>query len=74
MSPPPRMVETKGAKKWVKSTSKNSYTSRIPSMWECVDSQFPDSQSSQTKTLLPKRKSACIGVIAIFGCQIINWI
>jgi len=29
-------------------------------MWERVDFQFPDSQSSQTKSLFPKRKSARI--------------
>jgi len=34
---------------------------RIPSMWELVDSQFPDSQSLQTKISLPKRESARVG-------------
>lgn len=34
---------------------------RTSSMWERVDSQFPDSQLFECKPSLPKRKSACIG-------------
>jgi len=61
LSPPPRKVVTKGAPKSVRSTPKETSTDRIPSTWERVDSQFPDSQSSQTKISLPKRKSTRIG-------------
>jgi len=44
LSPPPRKVPTKGAKKKVdiaRSRAKAASTSRIPSSWEVVDSQNP---------------------------------
>jgi len=45
LSPPPRKVHTNGAKKKkIKSTPKT--TRRIPSSWETIDSQHPESQSS----------------------------
>jgi hypothetical protein len=60
-SPPSRKVVTKGASKKESFTPKESSTGRIHSTWERVDSRFPDSQSSQTNTSLPKRKSERIG-------------
>jgi len=45
----------------VRSTPKLTSTGQIPSTWERVDSQNPDSQSSQPKIMLPKRKGACLG-------------
>jgi len=63
MSPPPRKVPTKGAKKKIKSTPKVASTRRIPSSWETIDSQFPDSQSSPSKkSSQPKRKGARLGI------------
>ena len=53
MSPPPRKVPTKGAKKKVDIAmykGKITSTSRIPSSWEVVDSQNPDSQLSPSPT------------------------
>ena len=50
LSPPPRTVQTKGAKKKTKSTPKT--TRRIPSSCETIDSQHPESQSS------PRKKSS----------------
>jgi len=55
LSPPPRNVPTKGAKKKIEATPKS--TRRIPSSWETIDSQHSESQSSQ-----PKRKVARLGV------------
>jgi len=55
LSPPPRKMPTKGAPKKIKTTPKT--TRRIPSSWETIDSQHPESQSSQ-----PKRKGARIGI------------
>ena len=43
LSPPPRKVLTKGAKKKLKSKTNEASTTRIPSSWERVDSQFLDS-------------------------------
>lgn len=60
-TPPTRKVPTKGAKERVRSTRKEALTSRISSSWERADSRFPDSQSSPTKSLFPKRKGARIG-------------
>ena len=62
LSTPPRMVQTKGAKKKkIKSTPKT--TRRIPSSWEIIDSQHPESQSSpQKKSSQPKRKGARIDI------------
>jgi len=51
LSPPPRKVPTKVAMKKVDtawSRVKVASTSRIPSLWEVVDSQNPDSQPSPT--------------------------
>jgi len=59
--PPQRKAVTKRAKKMVRSTPKKSSTCRILSMWERVDSQFPDSQSPQTKSSFSKRKNVCYG-------------
>ena len=60
MSPPPRKIPTKGAKKKVditRSKGKVTSTSRIPSLWEVVDSQNPDSQPSPSpRTSSFKRK------------------
>jgi len=53
MSPPPRKVSTKGSKKKVdiaRSKEKITSTSRIPSSWEVVDSQNPNSQPSPSTT------------------------
>jgi len=53
LSPPPRKVPTKGAKKKVdiaRSRGKITLTSRIPSSWEVVDSQNPDNQPSPSPT------------------------
>jgi len=61
LSPPPRKVVTKGAPKRVRSTPKETSTGRIPSRWERVDSQNPNSQSSQPKISLPKRKGVRLG-------------
>jgi len=61
LSPPPRKVQTNGAKKKIKSTPKT--TRRIPSSWETIDSQHPESQSSpRKKSSQPKRKGARIGI------------
>jgi len=66
MSPPPRKVPTKGAKKKVdiaRSKGKITSTSRIPSSWEVVDSQNPDSQPSpsQPTSLFKRKKGARLG-------------
>jgi len=60
-SPPPKNVVTKGAPKRKRSTLKVSSTGRIPSKWEVIDSQNPDSQPSQLKKSLPRRKDARLG-------------
>lgn len=51
----------KGGSQGSKENSK-LYTKRViyGSNPECFDSQFPDNQSSQTKSSFPNRKSACI--------------
>jgi len=54
-------VVTKGDPKRKRSTLKVSSTGRIPSKWETIDSQNPDSQPSQPKKSLPKRKDARLG-------------
>jgi len=61
LSPPPRKVVTKGALKRVRSTQKSTSTVRIPSKWERVDSQNPDSQSSPPKIKVPNMKDAHLG-------------
>jgi len=64
MSQPPRKVPTKGAKKKVdiaRSSAKVESISRIPSSWEVVDSQNPDSQPSPTTSSFPKRKGDRLG-------------
>jgi len=61
---PPRNVPTKGAKKKVeiaRSRAKVASTSQIPSSWERIDSQYPDSQLSPTTSSFPKRKGARLG-------------
>jgi len=64
LSPPPRKVPTKGAPKKIKTTPK--MTSRIPSLWETIDSQHPESQSSpRKKSSQPKRKGARIGISSV---------
>jgi len=64
MSPPPRKVPTKGAKKKVdiaRSKRKITSTSRIPSSWEVVDSQNLDSQPSPSPTTSSfKRKKVLV--------------
>jgi len=62
MSPPPRKVPTKGAKKKVdiaRSKGKITSTSRIPSSWEVVDSQNPDSQPSPSSTTSSFKRKKC---------------
>ena len=66
MSPPPRKVPTKGAKKKVdmaRSKGKITSTSRIPSSWEVVDSQNSDSQPSPSSTTssFKRKKGARLG-------------
>ena len=58
---PPRKVVNKGAPKRVKSTPITRFTGRMPSRWETIDSQNPDSQCSQVKSNVPKRKGARLG-------------
>jgi hypothetical protein len=43
LNPPPRKVVTKEASKRVRSTPKTTSTGRIPSRWETIDYQNPDS-------------------------------
>ncbi|KEH37073.1 hypothetical protein MTR_2g030885 [Medicago truncatula] len=62
MSPPPRNVPTKGAKKKVdiaRSKGKITSTSRIPSSWEVVDSQNPDSELSPSPTTSSYKRKKC---------------
>jgi len=70
MSPPPRKVPTKGAKKKVdiaRSKGKITSTSRIPYSWEVVDSQNPDSQPSPSPTTSSfKRKKVLVLVKSHF--------
>jgi len=66
MSPPPRKVPTKGAKKKAdiaRSKGKITSTSRLPSSWEVVDSQNPDSQLSPAPTTssFKRKKGARLG-------------
>jgi len=66
MSPPPRKVPTKGSKKKMdiaRSKGKIISTSRIPSSWEAIDSQNPDSQPSPSPTTLSikRKKGARLG-------------
>jgi len=65
-SPPPRKVPTKGAKKKVdiaKCKGKITSSNRIPSSWEVVDSQNPDSQPSPSPTTssFKRKKGARLG-------------
>jgi len=60
LSPPPRKVPMKGAKKNVKSKPNGISASQLPSSWERVDSQFLKSQSSPIKSPLSKRKGVRI--------------
>jgi len=62
LSPPPRKVPTKGAKKKVdiaSSRAKITSTSRIPSSWEVVDFHNPDSQPSLSTTTSSFSKKRC---------------
>jgi len=61
LKPPPRKVATKGAPKRVKSTPKTRSTGRIPSRWETIDAQNPDSQCSHGKSNVPKSKGSRLG-------------
>ena len=61
LSPPSKKAVTKGEPKRKRTTLKVSSTGRIPSRWETIDSQNPDSQPSQPKRSLPKRKDARLG-------------
>uniref|UniRef100_A0A494G8Q9 MULE transposase domain-containing protein n=1 Tax=Solanum lycopersicum TaxID=4081 RepID=A0A494G8Q9_SOLLC len=70
MSPPPRKVPTKGAKKKVdiaRSKGKITSTSQIPSSWEVVDSQNLDSQPSPSPTTssYKRKKGARLGKISL---------
>ncbi|GAU30678.1 hypothetical protein TSUD_39020 [Trifolium subterraneum] len=64
LTPPVEIAKTKGAKKRVKSSQCDSSTTRSPSYWEHVDSKFPDSPPSQSKPLIPKRKTARMGIFS----------
>jgi len=59
--PPLRKVATKGAPKRVKSTPKTRSTGRIPSRWETIDSQNPNSQCSHANSNVPKSKGSRLG-------------
>jgi len=62
MSTPPRKVPTKGTKKKVdiaRSKGKITSISRIPSSWEVVDSQNPDSQPSLSPTTSSFKRKRC---------------
>jgi len=61
LKPSPRKVVTKGEPKRVKSTPKTRYTGRIPSRWETIDAQNPDSQCSHAKSNVPKTKGSRLG-------------
>jgi len=61
LHPLAKKVVTKGAPKSKRSTLKVSSTGRIPYRWEVIDSQNPDSQPSQPKNSLPRRKDARLG-------------
>jgi len=61
LSPPSKKVVTKGAPKRKRTTLKVSSTGRIPSKWETIESQNPDSQPSQPKKSVPKKKDARLG-------------
>jgi len=61
LKPPLRKVATKGAPKRVKSTPKTRSTGRIPSRWETINSQNPDSQCSHAKSNIPKSKGSRLG-------------
>ena len=61
LCPPSKKAVTKEAPKRNRTTLKVSSTGRIPSKWETIDSQNPDSQPSQPKRSLPKRKDARLG-------------
>jgi len=64
MSPRPQNVPTKGAKKKVdiaRSKGKITSTSGIPSSWEVVDSQNPDSQLSPTTSSFKRKIGARLG-------------
>jgi len=66
LSPPPRKVPTKGAMKKVdiaRSRGKITSTSRIPSSWEVVDSENPDSQlsASPTTSSFSRKRDARLG-------------
>jgi len=61
LCPPSKKAITKGAPKRKRSSLKVSSTGRIPYRWEIIDSQNPDSQPSQPKRSLPKRKDARLG-------------
>jgi hypothetical protein len=58
LCPPSKNAVTKGAPKRKRTTLKVSSTDQIPYRWETIDSQRPDSQPSQPKRSLPKRKDA----------------
>ena len=61
LKPPPRKVATKGAPKRVKSTPKTRSTGRIPSRWETIDAQNPDSQCTHGKSKSHKTKGSRLG-------------
>jgi len=61
LSQPSKKAVTKGVPKRKRTTLKVSSTGRNPSRWETIDSQNPDSQPSQPKKSLPKRKDARLG-------------
>ncbi|AES70017.1 OTU-like cysteine protease [Medicago truncatula] len=61
LSPSLKKAVTKGAPKRKRTTLKVSSSGRIPSRWETIDSQNPDSQPSQPKRSLSRRKDAHLG-------------
>jgi len=61
LCPPSKKAVTKGAPIRKRTTLKVSSMGRIPSRWETIDSQNLDSQPSQPKRSLLKRKDAHLG-------------
>jgi len=78
MSPPPRKVPTKGAKKKVdiaRSKGKITSTSWIPSSWEVVDCQNPESQPSPSPTTssYKRKKGARLGKTSLSPLPPPSW-
>jgi hypothetical protein len=72
LSPPPRKVQTKGAKKKVRSTPKETSTSRIPSCYDRLALELTNHEVDISETffpikgrppLNPKTHIMCLGLI-----------